>query len=77
MGVPVSRITLYSRAAVITRPLDGEQRIDFRQGQVFSILRNLQNGTGTPQPPIKLVPGALSSGLKRPGTEADHHSPAS
>jgi hypothetical protein len=29
------------------------------------------------QPPIQLVPGALSLGVKRPGREADHSPPSS
>jgi hypothetical protein len=32
---------------------------------------------GSTQLPIHWVPGALSSGVKRPGREADHSSPAS
>jgi hypothetical protein len=32
---------------------------------------------GSTQPPIKLVPGALSPGVKRQGFEADHSPPAS
>jgi len=33
--------------------------------------------TTTTQPPIQLIPGALSLGVKRPGREADHLSPPS
>jgi hypothetical protein len=33
--------------------------------------------TGHDQPPIQWVPGALSSGVKRPGREADHSPPSS
>jgi hypothetical protein len=29
------------------------------------------------QPPIQWIPGALSSGVKRPGREADHPPPSS
>jgi hypothetical protein len=32
---------------------------------------------GPTQPPIQWVPGALSTGVKRPGREADHSSPSS
>jgi hypothetical protein len=32
---------------------------------------------GPTQPPIKLVPVALSLGVKRPGREADHSPPSS
>jgi hypothetical protein len=32
---------------------------------------------GPTQPPIQLVPGALSLGVKRPGCEADHSPPSS
>jgi hypothetical protein len=32
---------------------------------------------GSTQPPTQWVPGTLSPGVKRPGNEADHSSPAS
>jgi hypothetical protein len=32
---------------------------------------------GPTQPPIEWVPGTVSSGVKRPGREADHSAPAS
>jgi hypothetical protein len=32
---------------------------------------------GDPQPPIQLVPGTLSRGVKRPGREVDRLSPSS
>jgi hypothetical protein len=32
---------------------------------------------GSTQPPIELVPGAFSPGVKRPGREANHSPPAS
>jgi hypothetical protein len=38
----------------------------------FSLHHRVQNGSGSTQPPIQLVPGALSLGVKRPVPEADH-----
>jgi hypothetical protein len=32
---------------------------------------------GPTQPPIEWIPGAISPGVKRPGSEADHSSPSS
>jgi hypothetical protein len=43
----------------------------------FSLHHRVQNGSGPTQPPIQLVPGSLSLGVKRPGREADHSPPSS
>jgi hypothetical protein len=48
----------------------------FALWQVFKF-HNIVNGSGTTQPPIQWVPGALSLGEKRPGREADHSPPSS
>jgi hypothetical protein len=40
----------------------------------FSVHHRVQTGSGSLQPPLQWVPGALSSGLKRPRREADHSS---
>jgi hypothetical protein len=51
---------------------------DFRRGaENFSLHHRVQNGSGTTQPPIQFVPGALSLGVKRPKREADHSPPYS
>jgi hypothetical protein len=42
-----------------------------------SIPDSLQTGSGATQPPIQWVPGAISSGVKRQGREADHSPPSS
>jgi hypothetical protein len=43
----------------------------------FSLHHRVQNGSGTTQPPIQRVPGALSLRVKRSGREADHSPPSS
>jgi hypothetical protein len=43
----------------------------------FSIHHRVQNGSGTTQPSIQWVPGALSLGIERLGREADHSLPSS
>jgi hypothetical protein len=45
--------------------------------RIFSSLRRLDRLWGSTQPPIQGVPGALSLGVKRQGSEADHSLPAS
>jgi hypothetical protein len=37
----------------------------------------MQFSSGPTQPPIQWVPGALSLGVKRPGSEADYSPPSS
>jgi hypothetical protein len=43
----------------------------------FSLLHNVHTGSGTTQPPIQWVPGALSPRVKRPGCKADESPPSS
>jgi hypothetical protein len=45
----------------------------------FFLLHIVQTGCAPPrpQPPIQWIPGALSSGVKRPGREAEHSSATS
>jgi hypothetical protein len=43
--------------------------------RIFSMSSGL--ALGSTQPPIQLVPGALSLGVKQLGCEADHSTPAS
>jgi hypothetical protein len=50
---------------------------DSRQGQDFSLVHNVQTGSGPTQPPGRWVPRALSQGVKRQGREADHSPPTS
>jgi hypothetical protein len=50
-------------------------RFPARDGN-FYLLHRVQNGSGPTQPPVQWVQGALSSGVKRPGREADHSSPS-
>jgi hypothetical protein len=43
------------------------------QGLVIFLFTNVSRlALGPTQPPIQLVPGALSLGVKQPGHEADH-----
>jgi hypothetical protein len=46
-------------------------------GQESSLLQVVKIGSGVHQPSIQWVPGALSSGIKRQGREADHSPPTS
>jgi hypothetical protein len=39
---------------------------------IFLFTTASRTALGPTQPPIQLVPGALSLGVKRPGREADH-----
>jgi hypothetical protein len=43
----------------------------------FSLLHRVQTSSGAHPVPVQRVPGALSSGVKLPGHEADHSSPSS
>jgi hypothetical protein len=51
---------------------------DSRRGlRIFFFTTTSRTALGPTQPPIQLVPGALSLGVKRPGREADHSPPSS
>jgi hypothetical protein len=51
---------------------------DSRQGlEIFPFTTAYRTALGSTQPPIQWVPGALSLGVKRPGSEADHSPPSS
>jgi hypothetical protein len=41
-------------------------------GEEFSLLHDVQTGSGPTQPPIQWVPGALSSEVKWASREGDH-----
>jgi hypothetical protein len=57
---------------------DRSYRVRFPAGAGnFSLHHRVQNGSAPPHPPIQRVLGALSLGVKRPGTEADHSLPSS
>jgi hypothetical protein len=47
-----------------------------RSGRLFSSPQRPDPVLGPTQPPIQWVPGSLSSGVKRPGREADHWPPS-
>jgi hypothetical protein len=56
----------------------GNRGFDSRRGLgIFLFTTAFRMALGPTQPPIQRVPGALSLGVKRPGREADHHSPPS
>jgi hypothetical protein len=43
----------------------------------FLLAHNVQTGSRATQPPIQWVSGALSPGIKRPGSAADRSPPSS
>jgi hypothetical protein len=45
------------------------------KGKVFLFSIASRPGLGSAQPPIHMVPGAISPAVKRPEREADHSSP--
>jgi hypothetical protein len=47
------------------------------QGKIFLFLTASRSALGPTQPPIQLVPGAISPGVKQPGRKADHSPPSS
>jgi hypothetical protein len=54
----------------------GQLWFDSRQGQEIFLYRTVsRKALGPTQPPIQLVPRALSPGVKRPWREADHSPP--
>jgi hypothetical protein len=55
---------------------DRSSRVRFRAG-IFLFTTGSRTALGPTQPPIQLVPGTLSLGVKRPGREADHSPPSS
>jgi hypothetical protein len=56
---------------------DREVGVRVPVGSRSSLLHVVEIGSGPTQPPIQLVPGALSLGVKRLGCEADHSPPTS
>jgi hypothetical protein len=51
---------------------------DSRRGLgIFLFTTASRTAVGPTQPPIQRVPGSLSLGVKRPGSEADHSPPTS
>jgi hypothetical protein len=51
---------------------------EYRRGMEISLFTTASRTALVPtQPPIQLVPGALSLGVKRPGLEADYSPPSS
>jgi hypothetical protein len=56
----------------------GRLRIRIRQGQeIFLVFKTPEPSLGPTWPPIQVVPATRSSGLERPGREADHTPPSS
>jgi hypothetical protein len=52
----------------------GRPGFDSLQGQEFSLVHSIQTGSGVHP---ASYPGALSPGVERPGSEADHSPPSS
>lgn len=67
--------TLHSSASTVTRLLAGKSRnralIPSRSRRFF-LLQSVHKGSGFNQPPVRLVPWALSPEVKLLGNEADH-----
>jgi hypothetical protein len=63
----------YSAWLEVGRPRGGSSS----PSRVKNFLHAIQTSFGTHLAPIKLVPGALSPGVKRPGHEADQSPPTS
>ena len=53
------------------------QGLIYGTGRDSSLSTVSRPAVGSIQPPIQLIPGALSSGLERPESEADHSPPSS
>jgi hypothetical protein len=57
---------------------DRGSRVDSRRGLgIFLFTTASRTAVEPTQPPIEWIPGALSVGIKRPGSEADHSLPSS
>jgi hypothetical protein len=62
----------------VTRRCTGQSRARILAGtRDFSLSKTSRPALGPTQPPIQQVPRALSSGIKRPGCEANHSLPSS
>jgi hypothetical protein len=64
----------YSAVDIATGRLRGQSSSRGR-GKIFLLSTSSRPVLGPTQPPIQWVPGGLSSGIKRPGREADHSPP--
>jgi hypothetical protein len=66
-----------SSASIMTRRRDGQPGFDSRQGQgIFLFSTASKLALGSTQPLIQWVSRALSPGVERPGSEADHSPPS-
>jgi hypothetical protein len=61
----------------ITNWLKRNRKLQYGVGKNFHFSMSSRQSLGPTQSPIQWVPGALSSGAKRPGREADHSPPTS
>jgi hypothetical protein len=73
---------MYHLHTIITTPLGyglnyRGTRVRFPAGLGIFLFTMSKTALVPTQPPIQLVPGALSLGVKRPGREADHSPPSS
>jgi hypothetical protein len=65
-------------SSVATALDDRDSRVRFPTGLgIFLFTTASRTALDATQPPIQWVPGALSLGVKRPGSEADHSPPSS
>jgi hypothetical protein len=57
--------------------LDDQEFESWQSLRIFPLTTTSRPALVSTQPPIQLVPGAISLGVKRPGREADHSPPSS
>jgi hypothetical protein len=75
MTVVMTMVVMMSRDGVVSRSIDYglyDRGVGVRVCQEFSLLHVVQTGSGSTQPPIQWVPGALSQGVKWQRREVDH-----
>jgi hypothetical protein len=85
-ALPSNNVNYVTKRAVIAQSVQrwvtdwtiGVLGFDSRRGLgIFLLTTASRTALGPTQPPIQLVPGALSLGVKRPRREADHLPPSS
>jgi hypothetical protein len=58
--------------SIVARLRAGRPGFDSRQGQEYLFATVSREALRPTHPAVQWIPGALSSGVKRPGREADH-----
>jgi hypothetical protein len=76
--INTKRMSWDSSAVIVLGYGLDDRGFESRQGLGILLLTTASRlALGPTQPPIQRVPGALSLGVKRPGSEADHSPPSS